>query len=110
MMNIILNAIQAIEDGGVVDVVTRRFVKEKSHFVQIEVRDSGVGIPEKDLENIFNPFFTTKDDGVGLGLAISNQIIQEHGGYLALESRVGQGTAFFINLPFGEENRGPESQ
>jgi len=105
-MNVILNALQAIENEGWVEVSTRLFAKNGSEqFVQIEVRDSGVGIPEKDLENIFNPFFTTKKGGNGLGLSISHQIVQEHGGYIAVESKVGEGTTFFINLPIRPPSR-----
>ena len=99
-MNVILNAIQAIEGGGEVEVITRMFSKDSSErFLQIEVRDTGVGIEEGDLENIFNPFFTTKEDGNGLGLSISHQIIQEHSGYMVADSKPGKGTAFYINLP-----------
>jgi len=99
-MNVILNAIQSIEGGGNVDISTRLFSRESGEkFVQIEVRDTGVGIEEGDLENIFNPFFTTKKEGSGLGLSISHQIIQEHGGHMVAESQPGEGTAFFINLP-----------
>ena len=100
IMNIILNALQSIEGRGVVEVATRLFTKNGSEqYVQIEVRDSGVGILEKDLEDIFNPFFTTKKDGSGLGLSISHQIVQEHGGYIVVESQVGKGTTFSVNLP-----------
>jgi len=99
-MNVILNAIQAIEGEGEVEVSTRMFSKDSSErFLQIEVRDTGVGIEEGDLENIFNPFFTTKKDGNGLGLSISHQIIQEHGGYMVADSKPGPGTAILINLP-----------
>ncbi len=100
LMNFILNAIQAIESGGVVDLTTRLFAKNGSEqFVEVGVRDSGVGIAGKDLENIFNPFFTTKKEGSGLGLSISHQIVQEHGGYIVVESNLGEGSTFFINLP-----------
>ncbi|OGQ82914.1 MAG: hypothetical protein A3F90_00275 [Deltaproteobacteria bacterium RIFCSPLOWO2_12_FULL_60_19] len=99
-MNLILNAIQSIEGGGAVEIATHLSpTNGHEQFVQIEVRDSGVGIPEKDLENIFNPFFTTKKDGNGLGLSISHQIVKEHGGHIVVESGVGRGTTFFINLP-----------
>jgi signal transduction histidine kinase len=99
-MNLILNAIQSIESGGSVEIGTYLFGETGSvRFVQIEVRDTGIGIPEKDIENIFNPFFTTKKDGSGLGLSISHQIIKEHGGYMVVESQVGKGTSFFIRLP-----------
>jgi two-component system, NtrC family, sensor kinase len=99
-MNLILNAIQSIENGGSVEIGTHLYGENGSaRFVQIEVRDTGIGIPEKDIENIFNPFFTTKKDGSGLGLSISHQIIKEHGGYMVVESQVGKGTSFFIRLP-----------
>jgi signal transduction histidine kinase len=100
LMNFVLNAIQAMEDGGVVELSTRLFAKDGSQqFVQIGVRDSGVGIAVKDLENIFNPFFTTKKEGSGLGLSISHQIVQEHGGSVVVESKVDEGSTFVINLP-----------
>jgi signal transduction histidine kinase len=106
-MNVILNAIQSIEASGVVEISTRLAAKNGSQqFVQVGVRDSGVGIPEKDLENIFNPFFTTKKDGSGLGLSISHQIVQEHGGTIFVESKVGEGTTFFINLPVYHRGEG----
>ena len=99
-MNLILNAIQSIEGGGLVEASTHPFGENGSRgFVQIEVRDTGIGIPEKDLENIFNPFFTTRKDGSGLGLSISHQIVKEHGGYIVVESQVGRGTSFFVRLP-----------
>jgi two-component system NtrC family sensor kinase len=99
-MNLILNAIQSIEGGGSVEIGTHLFGENGAkRFVQIEVRDTGIGIPEKDIENIFNPFFTTRKDGSGLGLSISHQIIKEHGGYIVVESEVGRGTSFFIRLP-----------
>ncbi len=100
LMNFVLNAIQAIEGGGVVELSTRLFAKAGSEpFVQIGVRDSGVGIAVKDLENIFNPFFTTKKEGSGLGLSISHQIVQEHGGSIVVDSKLDEGSTFLINLP-----------
>ncbi len=105
-MNVILNALQSIEGRGVVEVSTRLFAKNgPDQYVQIEIHDSGVGIPEKDIDDIFNPFFTTKKGGSGLGLSISHQIVQEHGGYIAVESQIGKGTTFFINLPVKQLNQ-----
>jgi len=105
-MNVILNAIQSIEGEGVVEVSTRLFTRDGAErFVQIGVRDSGMGIPEKDIENIFNPFFTTKKGGSGLGLSISHQIVQEHRGYIIVESKVGEGTTFFVNLPIRQNHK-----
>jgi signal transduction histidine kinase len=99
-MNVILNAIQSIDGGGVVEVFSRAFSQGAPHqYVQVGIHDSGVGIPQKDLENIFNPFFTTKKGGSGLGLSITHQIVQEHAGYMYVESQLGQGATFFINLP-----------
>jgi len=108
-MNLILNAIQAMKDGGSIVVsirlYSRNHVGEAGQFVQVEIRDSGIGIPEENLQHIFDPFFTNKDEGSGLGLSISHQIVQEHGGYITVESKLGEGTAFFINLPTGKPVR-----
>ena len=108
-MNLILNAIQAMKDGGSIVVSTRVYSRnrtgEMGQFVQVEIRDSGIGIPEENLEHIFDPFFTNKDEGSGLGLSISHQIVQEHGGYITVESKLEKGTAFFINLPTGKPVR-----
>jgi two-component system NtrC family sensor kinase len=108
-MNLILNAIQAMGEGGSIFISTRltpgNEPKRAGQFVQVEVRDTGVGIPPENLDHIFDPFFTSKDEGSGLGLSISHQIVQEHGGYVTVESKVGSGTTFFINLPIGKPIR-----
>jgi signal transduction histidine kinase len=108
-MNLILNAIQAMRGGGSIFISTRLVSREEAghsgQFVQVEVRDTGVGIPAENLDHIFDPFFTSKDEGSGLGLSISHQIVQEHGGYVTVESKVGVGTTFFINLPTGKPIR-----
>jgi signal transduction histidine kinase len=101
-MNLILNGIQAMRDGGSIVVSTRRYSKDSTEpedFVQVEIRDTGAGIPEEHLEHIFDPFFTSKDEGSGLGLSISHQIVQEHAGHLEVQSKLGVGTSFFVNLP-----------
>jgi signal transduction histidine kinase len=108
-MNLILNAIQAMRDGGSVFIATRVSAdgggNASSPCVQVEVRDTGVGIPEENLEHIFDPFFTNKDGGSGLGLSISHQIIEEHGGGILVRSKVNEGTAFFVNLPLEKPAR-----
>src|SRR5436309_6677026 len=108
-MNLILNAIQAMKEGGSIYISTRPYSKneggEPGPFVQVEIRDTGVGIPEENLDHIFDPFFTSKDEGSGLGLSISHQIVQEHEGYVTVESKIGAGTSFFINLPVGKPVR-----
>ena len=103
-LNILLNAIEATRENGKIDVKTRSFIKPGGEpYVQIEVTDTGSGIPEEYLEDIFNPFFTTKTTGSGLGLSISNQIIQDHRGYIQVESQQNKGSSFFINLPVNQE-------
>lgn len=104
-LNILLNAIEATPENGTIFVKTRSFTKPNGEsFVQIEFTDTGCGIPEEYLEDIFNPFFTTKTTGSGLGLSISNQIVQDHKGYISVESRLNKGTSFFINLPLNQEH------
>ena len=108
-MNLILNAIQAMKEGGSIFISTRLTSRNgaapSGQFLQVEVRDTGVGIPAENLDHIFDPFFTSKDEGSGLGLSISHQIVQEHGGYVTVESKVGMGTTFFVNLPIGKPIR-----
>ncbi len=104
-LNILFNAIQATSENGRITVKTRSFLKPGGEpFVQIEFTDTGSGIPEEYLEDIFNPFFTTKSTGSGLGLSISHQIVQEHKGYIDVESQLGKGSSFFVNLPVNQEH------
>jgi signal transduction histidine kinase len=103
-LNILLNGIEATSENGKIMVKTRSFMKPGGEpYVQIEFTDTGSGIPEEYLEDIFNPFFTTKSTGSGLGLSISNQIIQDHRGYIDVESQLGRGSSFFVNLPVNQE-------
>ena len=108
-MNLILNAIQAMTGAGTVTLLSRTVerngVQPAGEFVQVEVRDNGIGIPEENLQHIFDPFFTSKDEGSGLGLAVSHQIVQEHGGFVTVESTVGKGTSFFVHVPVGKPIR-----
>jgi two-component system, NtrC family, sensor histidine kinase HydH len=101
MYNLLLNAAQASPPKGSVTVKTRQF----DGTVEIAVIDRGRGIEPKHLENIFNPFFTTKPTGVGLGLAIVSKIVDEHGGKIAVESEPGAGSVFRVYLPFREDGR-----
>ncbi len=106
LLNLFLNAMEAIgERGGRLAVRTHRLVKaDDQPWVQIEVSDTGPGIQPADLEHIFDPFYTTKHEsgsreGTGLGLTIVHQIVQEHGGYIDVNSQVGRGTTFWVNIP-----------
>ena len=93
--NLLMNAAQASAPGAVVTVKTRLI----DETVEIAVIDRGSGIDSKNLESIFNPFFTTKPEGVGLGLAICSKIVDEHGGHISVESAVGEGSVFRVFLP-----------
>ena len=97
LLNILLNAIQAMESEGVLQVSTRRL--ESGRQIEIVIRDNGVGIAEEKISQIFKPFFTDKSKGTGLGLAISKNIIEGHGGSIDVESRPREGTTFTIHLP-----------
>jgi two-component system, NtrC family, sensor kinase len=111
LMNLFLNALQAIGDtGGRLIVRSHRLAKDTGvPWVQIQVADTGGGIAPADLEHIFDPFYTTKHaseerEGTGLGLTIVHQIIEEHGGTIEVQSEAGRGTTFFVNLPTKREN------
>jgi two-component system sensor histidine kinase HydH len=106
LLNLVTNAAQASAPGSVVTVKTRMVETSTglsagtgTEGIEIAVIDRGSGIDPKHLESIFNPFFTTKSEGVGLGLAIVAKIIDEHGGQIAVESAVGEGSVFRIYLP-----------
>jgi two-component system sensor histidine kinase HydH len=95
LANLLVNAIQASPQGSTVTLKTR----PTGHGVEIAVIDRGSGIAPELLEQVFNPFFTTKKDGVGLGLAIVSKIVDEHGGHLSVTSELGKGTHFLVDLP-----------
>lgn len=103
-LNILLNAVEATPENGEIRIKTRSFKKPGGEpYVQIEFTDTGCGIPSEYLEEIFNPFFTTKTTGSGLGLSISNQIVQDHRGYIEVESEERKGTSFYVNLPVNQD-------
>lgn len=105
MLNIYLNAVDALENGGAITTVTRREGEDK---VWIEITDTGKGLPESAIDKIFNPFFTTKTKGSGLGLAICKRLIEQHSGSIDVCSTQGEGTSFVIILPQEQQSR--ESQ
>ena len=96
LVNIILNAVQAMGPGGLLTIGLDAIAGE---MAQVRIADNGPGISEELKAHIFDPFFTTKNDGTGLGLSVSNSIIQDHGGQISVESVQGQGTTFYITLP-----------
>jgi signal transduction histidine kinase len=103
--NLIMNAVQASPAGGAVTVKTRA----TAGAVEVAVIDRGTGIDPKQRDSIFNPFFTTKPEGVGLGLAIVSKIVDEHGGKITVESQPGKGSVFHVLLPAGAELQSPST-
>jgi len=109
--NVMLNAQQSMPTGGTIDVsatnieftgggsLSRSIPLNKGDYVRITIIDQGTGIPPGHLERIFDPYFTTKQKGSGLGLATSHSIIKKHDGYIGVESKVGEGSKFYIYLP-----------
>ncbi len=110
--NIIINAKQAMPEGGKINIsVSNEEILNDNHpvlscgkYVKISISDTGVGIPDDILSKIFNPFFTTKVNGHGLGLATAYSIIKKHGGYIEVESKVGKGSIFTFYLPASLNN------
>lgn len=100
-LNILVNAIQAIPGEGKIWIETKRFAKNEKDFIYISIKDSGIGMGVEVKKRIFEPFYTTKEagEGTGLGLSISHNIIETHGGIIDVESEVGKGSTFVINLP-----------
>ncbi|WP_319476699.1 ATP-binding protein [Marispirochaeta aestuarii] len=101
LLNIVKNAISAMPEGGTLRVETIA----RDDQVELSIRDTGVGIPEENMTKIFEPYFTTKDFGSGLGLTLVYKIIKEHQGEINLESREGEGTTFTITLPVPQKEQ-----
>lgn len=100
--NLVLNGIQAMPDGGVLTVST----SSDSRFCEVMVSDTGIGISEESREKIFNPFYTTRPDGTGLGLSVSYGIVRDHGGEILVESTPGKGASFRVRLPLSQVELG----
>jgi two-component system NtrC family sensor kinase len=98
-LNLLINACEAMEGGGTLTI--RSDYRPDTHIVTISVRDTGVGIEEKDRVRIFDPFFSTKKKGTGLGLSVINGIVTRHGGKVEIDSTPGKGTDFRVILPVG---------
>jgi signal transduction histidine kinase len=94
--NLAMNAVEAMPNGGEL-TISANAVEDK--LIEITVQDTGVGIPSENLSKVFQPFFTTKEQGIGLGLAICYRIVEGHGGAISVESEIGKGSQFRIRLP-----------
>jgi signal transduction histidine kinase len=94
LLNLFKNSLEDSEEGKIsIDV------RKRKKQVEMKIEDSGRGIPEKDFEQIFEPFFSTKESGMGIGLYLTKKIIEAHEGEIAVQSQTGQGTTFFIQIP-----------
>ena len=94
-MNLILNAIEAMREGGTLSIAIDR----TAETLRLEIADTGQGIREEDAKQIFEPFYTTKEQGLGLGMPYAKKIIEQHGGAISLSSRPGEGATISIALP-----------
>jgi PAS domain S-box-containing protein len=111
MHNLMINAQQAMPEGGTTEVIAENVVADKKDkslienrkYVKITVKDKGVGIPKELLKKIFDPYYTTKQKGSGLGLTTTYSIIKNHSGYIDVQSETGAGTSFHIYLPASNE-------
>jgi PAS domain S-box-containing protein len=103
LLNLVLNALQAMPSQGALYISTSRVTTlpggAACDGLQIEIRDTGLGIPEEHLEKIFDPFFTTNKSGTGLGLSVVHQIVDQHSGFIHVESEQNAGTTFRVILP-----------
>ena len=110
--NIIINALQAMKDGGTITVKAQNFMMPADNisipltpgnYIKISIKDQGEGIARENLQSIFDPYFTTKQNGNGLGLATVHSIVKRHGGYIGVQSEKEKGATFFIYLPASKE-------
>jgi signal transduction histidine kinase len=97
--NIAVNAVQAMQGGGTLTALVRR----RDSFVEVSISDTGKGISAEHVSKVFEPYFSTKQTGFGLGLAVAKKVVEEHGGSISVESRVGERTTFTIKLPAADQ-------
>ena len=118
IQNIVLNASQAMPTGGIIEIdcinykcgASDMIPVKPGNYIKTTIKDNGVGIPKDLLDNIFDPYFTTKQKGSGLGLAITHSIISKHGGSITVDSEPGRGTTFSIYLPASQGRPEPEQK
>lgn len=106
--NLLLNSIQAVKEEGKIEISAN--YQEEKKYIEVKIKDNGNGISEKDRESIFNPFFTTKKGGTGLGLPICHRIISEHNGNLIVSSKEGEGTTVSVRLPLNNQIKNEQNK
>jgi signal transduction histidine kinase len=99
-LNLILNAVQAVDKKGMIHIQIRHL--ERDNLIEIKIQDTGKGIPPEYIPRLFNPFFSTREEGLGLGLFITQQIVHRYRGSIHIESEIGAGTAVLIHLPLSQ--------
>lgn len=99
LVNVVVNAFHALAEGGCCHITATTCTADGKRWVEITVRDTGVGIPEEALPRLFDPFYTTKPSGSGLGLAIAYRIMQDHGGLISVSSAPATGTSVALRFP-----------
>ncbi len=110
LLNLLLNSMAAMNGGGRIAIVVHvRHDEPGRQILELSLSDTGSGIPEGEIEKIFKPFFTTKEQGTGLGLPITKRIIEEYGWELQIDSKIGEGTQVTIAMPLNEEKDEKES-
>ena len=110
LVNLLLNACDAMGDNGSIEIQEEEDIIESlGRAIVIRVIDSGPGISHNDQDKIFEPFFSSKDEGSGLGLSITKRIMEEHGGFIRLDSDEGHGATFTLALPIKEIEFGPDT-
>jgi signal transduction histidine kinase len=97
--NLVVNACQAMNDGGQLSVISDQLSVDGGQWVRIAVKDTSVGIPPENIKKLFEPLFTTKAKGIGLGLPISQKLAEANGGWIEVESEPGKGSTFTVYLP-----------
>src|SRR4030066_2109167 len=102
LINIIINAVQSMDSGGLLTVESMTRKENDAVYAVVVVNDTGAGITEDIMKNIFDPFYTTKIHGLGLGLSLTRRIVESHGGEITVDSAEGIGSTFTINLPVGQ--------
>jgi C4-dicarboxylate-specific signal transduction histidine kinase len=102
LLNLVRNALDALEHKPAADRQLAIFTRVHGGEAVVGVADNGSGIPPERMTHLFDPFYTTKETGMGMGLAISQTIIDDHGGEIRAESEPGRGTVFHVHLPLAE--------
>lgn len=103
LWNLLVNSLDAMPDGGQIKITVRKTNVFLRDAVEIVISDTGIGVPVHELDKIFEPFYTTKTEGTGLGLSVVQRIIDDHGGTIDARSKKDKGTTFYIKLPVGNE-------